>query len=64
MKISIKLTKKERELYKKEGNYTNLWFSDPQGESGFWGGGLDDDNRAFGVQFRKNLYKVLKELEE
>lgn len=64
MKISIKLTKKEKELYKKGRNYVSLL-------NEYWcrlvldGDGWDDGrvDRAFGVKFRKELYKKLKELE-
>ena len=67
MKIIIELTKKEKELYKKGKNYAALYRS--------WfvvgrlnvGGYLYVGSRfgyAFGVKFRKELYKKLKELEE
>ena len=63
MKITIKLTKKEKELYKKSRTVVSLDSDDGWLHVlGYW---LDNnDGYAFGVKFREELYKVLKELEK
>lgn len=64
MKITIKLTKKEKELYKKSGTVVSL-SSDDGGLRVFGYNWLDSYNGyAFGVKFRQELYKALKELKK
>lgn len=65
MKITIKLTKKEKELYKNSGTVVGL-NSLADDRLSVSGGNWDDNygGYAFGVKFRRELYRVLKELEK
>ena len=69
MKIIIKLTKKEKELYKNSRTVVGLFSSADVRLSvygNFWNDGNYGDGLgyAFGVEFREELYRVLKELEK